>query len=368
MKKREIFLSDYKPAYPVEKLGDPKDILFIDIETTGFTAKASTLYLIGTVWNNGSGYVITQFMAENPEAEKDVLSTFITFSKSFKYLVHFNGNNFDIPFLKEKAAQYDLDLGLDHFEGIDLYRRINPYKSILHLPNCKQKTIEHFLGINREDIYSGKDLIGVYKEYAVDGDPDKEKDLFLHNRDDLLGMLAILPMLNYFDLFASPLKVVAAKANTYPDASGGERKELVLTARPTSKIPSHISGSAKGCFFAAEDEEVVIKVPVYDKELKYFYSNYKDYYYLPEEDVALHKSVASFVDKEHRVQAKASNCYTRRRSEYLPEWEPVITPFFKEDYESKDLYFELTDEIKKNRELFSGYASHILTFIGLCQG
>ena len=41
MKKREIFLSDYKLSYPVEKIADPKDILFVDIETTGFTAKGS---------------------------------------------------------------------------------------------------------------------------------------------------------------------------------------------------------------------------------------------------------------------------------------------------------------------------------------
>ena len=82
MKKREIFLSDYKLSYPVEKIADPKDILFVDIETTGFTAKGSALYLIGCVWNNGKGYVITQFMADTYESENDVLSAFFTFSTS----------------------------------------------------------------------------------------------------------------------------------------------------------------------------------------------------------------------------------------------------------------------------------------------
>ncbi len=368
MKKREIFLSDYKLSYPVEKIADPKDILFVDIETTGFTAKGSALYLIGCVWNNGKGYVITQFMADTYESEKDVLSAFFTFSSSFKVLVHFNGNNFDIPFLKEKAKQYKMENALERLEGVDLYRRINPYKSMLKLPNCKQKTIEKFLGIHREDPYSGGDLIGVYHAYVKDHDPAKENDLFLHNRDDLLGMLAILPMLNYFDLFAGPLTVVAAQANTYTNVHGEECKELVMTAKIPSDIPTPISGSEKGCYFSAKNGEVVIKVPIVEKELKYFYSNYKDYYYLPDEDVALHKSVAGFVDKDHRIPAKASNCYTKRVSTYIPEWEPIITPFFKEDYLSKDMYFELTDEIKKNRELFSGYATHILTYIGLGQG
>ena len=74
----------------------------------------------------------------------------------------------------------------------------------------------------------------------------------------------------------------------------------------------------------------------------------------------MHKSIASFVDKEYREQATASTCYTRKFSSYLPQWEILAEPFFKRDYKSSELFFELTDEIKKNRQLFSDYASHIL--------
>ena len=38
----------------------------------------------------------------------------------------------------------------------------------------------------------------------------------------------------------------------------------------------------------------------------------------------------------------------------------MVEPFFKRDYEGKELFFELSDEIKKNRQLFSDYASHVL--------
>ena len=97
--------------------------------------------------------------------------------------------------------------------------------------------------------------------------------------------------------------------------------------------------------------------------MKYFYANYKNYYYLPTEDMAIHKSISSFVDKEYRQQANASNCYTRKLSLFLPQWEILVEPFFKREYKSTDLFFELTDEIKKNRDLFSKYASHILNFM-----
>ena len=106
-------------------------------------------------------------------------------------------------------------------------------------------------------------------------------------------------------------------------------------------------------------------VPIYEEELKYFYANYKNYYYLPTEDMAIHKSIASFVDKDYREQATAENCYTRKFSLYLPQWEVLTEPFFKRDYRSRDLFFELTDDIKKDRDLFSRYASHILNAMAL---
>ena len=101
--------------------------------------------------------------------------------------------------------------------------------------------------------------------------------------------------------------------------------------------------------------------PKETEELKYFYANYKDYYYLPAEDMAIHKSVAAFVDKAHRVQATAANCYTRKKSLYLPQWEILFTPFFKRDYRSKECFFELSDEFKKSRSGFGLYAEHVLS-------
>ena len=126
-------------------------------------------------------------------------------------------------------------------------------------------------------------------------------------------------------------------------------------------MPRPITTNANGCFFKGEGTLCTIKVPIYEEELKYFYSNYHDYYYLPSEDVALHKSVAGFVDKAHRVPASAANCYTRKLASYLPQWDIVFEPFFKREYKSRELFFELTDEMKRDRQAFSKYASHILS-------
>ena len=128
-------------------------------------------------------------------------------------------------------------------------------------------------------------------------------------------------------------------------------------------LPIQVSNYQKHCFFTGIGTDATLKVPIYQEEMKYYYSNYKDYYYLPAEDLALHKSVASFVDSSHRVAATAATCYTRKASCFLPQWEPLVAPFFKRDYKDKELFFEITDELKSNRVIFSRYASHILQII-----
>ena len=133
-------------------------------------------------------------------------------------------------------------------------------------------------------------------------------------------------------------------------------------ALPT-QLPCAVAASFEGCYFSASGTEGLFKVPLYEEELKYFYSNYKDYYYLPTEDIALHKSVASFVDKAHREKAHAYNCYTRKTSSYLPQWDILFKPFFKRNYEDKELFFELTEELKSDRNAFSIYTNHIMQML-----
>lgn len=349
-----------KISYPLEQIAPLDKILFIDIETTGFTAKSSYLYLIGCAWYNGKNWVLTQWFASKYEEEEEIIRAFFDFSQKYTHLIHFNGNNFDLPFILQKCKQHGLNKSFDNFSGIDIYKRISPYKTFLKIPNCRQKTIEQYLGINRTDVYNGGELIKIYLDYVSSPNEHSEKTLLLHNSDDVRGMLEILPILSYYDLFNSKITVKKVVTNQYVDVNENESKELLMYFTPPTFLPVSITSNFEDCYFSGYQDEAILKVPVYTCELKYFYSNYKDYYYLPAEDVALHKSVSSFVDKNHRTQAIASNCYTRKFSSYLPQWEMIITPFFKEDYKSRKLYFEITDDLKKDREKFSLYASHIL--------
>ena len=58
--------------YPLETLAPIKDILFLDIETTGFSARSSNLYMIGCAYYENEEWQLIQWLAENYEEENDV--------------------------------------------------------------------------------------------------------------------------------------------------------------------------------------------------------------------------------------------------------------------------------------------------------
>lgn len=357
----------FTTTYPLELLYPSADkILFLDIETTGFSASNSNLYMIGCSYFTPQGYETCQWMAETPEEESEILTAFFIFAFQYECLVHFNGSSFDLPFLVQKCSQHGLPYNFLNFQSIDIYRKISPYKTLLNLPNLKQKTIEQFLEIDRDDAFDGGELIQLYLEYASAPSEDIAELLLLHNSEDLQGMMKLLPMLSYCALFSGHLRARKVQANYYNDFQGKKRQELLMTLTLDAPLPKPVSFAVSDCYLKAEETQAVIKVPIYEEEMKYFYAGYKDYYYLPNEDIALHKSVAGFVDKEYRTQATASTCYTRKESQYLPQWDTVFSPFFKRDYKDKETFFELTDELKKDRDIFTKYAGHILSMIEKC--
>lgn len=363
------------------------EILFLDIETTGLTSKSADIYLIGTGYYQNNTYRVCQFFAESPEQEEEILTAFSSLCRDFKYVVHFNGNRFDIPFLRNKFEKYNLEDALIGLGSFDLYKQIFPYKEILGLPDCKQKTIELYLGIDRDDTYDGGKLINIYKDYVNSKDSKELKLLLLHNSDDIKGLFNLLPMLKYrffFEMFRNlpkfsirtdeeikdssfdydlPVKARKVQANYYSDMDGKQKKEVYMKLSLPFSLPSSLSGNLDECYFKAVGDEATLRVPLIEEELKYYYSNYKDYYYLPMEDMAIHKSIATFVDKSFREKATPENCYTKKEGQYLQEWDLVFAPFFKTDYQDKKIYFDLNENMKKSRFAMSLYASHVIAHI-----
>ena len=359
----KVILTDYQVLFPLNIYAPLEQILFLDIETTGLSPANSNLYMIGLAYYEQGTWCIEQWMAERFTEERELLMKLIPFLPRFSHIIHFNGNRFDIPYLTEKAKELFVNLSFDNHVGIDIYKRITPLKNTLVLPDCRQKTIEQFLGINRLDKYTGGELIQIYQAYTKSPDEGMLRLLIQHNLDDMKGMLDITPMLAYSEICNNEATITRVEMLKTSTLSGDPCYALMMTMKLPMSLPQKLFAHFDGNYLTAEGDKATLKVPVFDGELKFFYSNYKEYYYIPTMDAAYHKSVAAHVDASMRQQATAYNCYTRKNSLFLRQYDILVEPFFKKDYKDKDTYFEISDETKVNRRLFYTYGSHILRTI-----
>ena len=66
-------VSDQTMRYPVERLGDPEKLLFVDIETTGLSPADSQIYMIGCLYIKNGTWRTVQFFADNTGEEEAVI-------------------------------------------------------------------------------------------------------------------------------------------------------------------------------------------------------------------------------------------------------------------------------------------------------
>lgn len=290
---------------------DIKSTLFFDIETTGLSPNNSMIYLIGIIRYNEheKNFLLTQWFADTPNSESELICAFYEELGKYRTLAHFNGDTFDIPFIAKRANLLNIPTTYRMYRSFDIYKTIKPLKRMLSLNSLKQKSIEEFLGIFREDKYDGGALIKFYREYVLDHSKEKEELLLLHNHDDMIGMMKILPILRYSDVLNSSFDDISYELSS--DDS------LMLYCHYKNPFPVTIGYKSEFAEFFFEMNVLKIIIPIINNEVKCFFPNYKDYFYLPLEDTAIHKSVAQFVDKQHRIKATKETCYIKVSIETL---------------------------------------------------
>ncbi|MCI5920393.1 MAG: ribonuclease H-like domain-containing protein [Roseburia sp.] len=352
------------PFSPSNQISDEiftESSLFFDIETTGFSPAHTSLYLIGCARRIGNTLHIDQFFAEEPKEEADVLLAFLELISSYSVIISFNGVGFDLPYLKAKCEQYQLTDPFANFEYLDIFKIVSQYKFLFQLPNYKQKTVEHFLGIRREDTFDGGQLIPIYRDYVKKKSSDTLSFLKLHNYEDVIDMVDLLPVLTYPRLFTGNYSILSLECVPFSSFDGSSNgTDLIFTLQYDFFVPQRVSCRFQDIHLTAYQNVLKLAVRIYEGELKFFYPNPKDYFYLPNEDRAIHKSVASYVEKEFRQKAKPATCYNRKCGVFLPQFSDIMHPAFRKEYKDKISYFELTDDFSNSDELLHRYISHLL--------
>lgn len=329
---------------------DIRKILFFDIETTGLSANTSHVYLIGIAHYVEHSWKLIQFFAQSFQDELLILKSFLSYTKDFSYLVSYNGETFDIPYLQALCKKYYLDEDLQHLQSVDIYKHIRPYKKYLPVENLKQVSVEALFDIRREGDFSGGELIHTYHQYLKNQAEDLFDLILKHNFYDLQGLLHIAQLL--------ALPSLTPNALTYHDCDIRENRVTIRYKKPDGwDIPLYYTRSLQeyldiSChtrheiIFYTENEFLMIEVPSLYMEAFSYFENYKDYEYLIYENMPIHKSLSAFVDKSAKRKIKKEEAYIKKTSKYLPIFEgslPLPVKLFRVNYKSSLYLVDIQD-------------------------
>lgn len=178
------------------------DIGVLDIETTGLSPKNSAFVLGGLASPDDKGLIAEQYFAENLSAEHEALQAFWQASAEKDILITFNGQHFDIPFIKERLKKYEAPSAPVPFH-LDLFLLVKNYSPIRKfLPNLKQKSIENYMGLwqYRKDEISGAESVDLYYRFLTEHSDEIKDKILLHNHDDIVQLYRLLKVLEKCDL------------------------------------------------------------------------------------------------------------------------------------------------------------------------
>ena len=195
--RRFVSLTGYPDGYAVKPMAAvcgieriaPRDIVFLDLETTGLGT--TPLFLVGTMECADDGFRFRQYFARDYSEEVSILSAVSERLREARLMVTFNGKTFDVPFMRNRSVATGVKLNLpeSHLDLLHEARRV--YRR--DLPNCRLQTLEQMVcGRRRDDDIPGSEIPSVYHEYVRTGNANKISVVLMHNLYDLLTMADLM--------------------------------------------------------------------------------------------------------------------------------------------------------------------------------
>ena len=231
----------------------------LDIETTGLSAHNDSVILTGFLTYRNGELEFTQFFAQLPSEEHQVISATIDLLNTVDFIVTYNGKFFDIPFIAKRAAKNDLVF--PDIYDLDLFLVFKHYSDIAKvLKSMTQKGLETYAGIDnrRTDTLNGMQSVKLYNQYVNTHSADMERQILLHNSDDVLQLYRLLPLIRQADIHRAlqrhgfPVDGGRVKTITY------KHQELILEGLcddpldyikfPTTEEPYSLTMSKDGSF------------------------------------------------------------------------------------------------------------------------
>ena len=306
--------------------------------------------------------MVEQHLAASTADELALLESFLQKMDDYELLVTFNGDAFDIPFVRERLRTMRIPGELHPFSSLDLYKLYRPYAPFFRWDNCKLKALERFLGIDREDRMEGGELIEVFYEYSRTEDKRLEKALLLHNYEDILNLPILLRIQKYVDY----LKQETVQSLSLSPDGPEVRLSFAMNQTAPLSISTQYFIHKKSVPIRLEtdrdDSHIHFWIPVYTGTLRYYLPNYKEYYALPSGEL-LHKSldtppVRRTATREEGCIAKAGDFIAIAQVD-LPQG---LHPF-RAECRDKNLYVELSELTRWSQSASEQSLSALLRFL-----
>ena len=171
----------------------PRDLLFLDVETTGLNGGTGTLaFLIGVARIRDERVVVRQYFLTRPHFEPAMLAGLTKFADGVEQIVTYNGSSFDIPLLQSRytmARQSSPIVELPHLDLLHSTRRFYSRS----LESCRLKEIEQqILGVDRGMDIPGWAVPQVYFSFIREGVVGLMPAVMRHNALDVLSLITLL--------------------------------------------------------------------------------------------------------------------------------------------------------------------------------
>lgn len=324
-----IFLKTTDIMFP----GISKDkILVFDIETTSFEAANGCVFMIGILFYSNGSLTARRYFSENLSEESEIIKCFIETVKDYTAILSYKGDSFDIPYLGKRLYSLGNRLLYDQLQilrskSFDLYNEIHPLKAGLGFSSTKLEFLKPKFGFNVHERIAGENISKFYIEHIS---ASKLKSLSeFSNRPENIGFISDYHKKDVPDDLA----------HISPDSGDRFLQDILDKNRENMEAVlyllrlSHLFMMRKGCFnvelshvnnnseitflIFRDDFSISLQLSPSDMDLKQFFLNYKDYYYFPSEDMAIHKSLAEFADSGSKKKATAKTAYRKVSGSFI---------------------------------------------------
>ena len=287
----------------------------LTMETTGLSPRNSFVMMAALAHCMSDGWHQKILIAENRREETSLLTDIRSALEEADTLCFFGYASFFRRFVNdrwENISGCSEDFFRPELTIKDLQQQLKAVRHLLPLENLSRRSIETYIGYQRKAPLAGSHIAECYSKYQQNAEKQLPGDIITHLTEDIQSYFTVTSLESYCQLTDGRLLLDPLQPFETDD------DHLYIHSIADEAFPLPLSHTDEYRRLELGGKRVTLTIPLYAAKLKYYYPGLvSDYYYLPEEDRAIHKSIAVFVDKKHRKKATKATCYTSQEGLFL---------------------------------------------------